>query len=227
MLFTQHVYQVLLDRLQKTIPLFLFLMLYSSTVSAQSYNNSSSVFTNNSYTVCVYVLNGHLMYGSNSCKTEGAPTILSQVKRTTSDVITYLANTDKLLYVMMLNHYQCNECNLDVSKLCRYDQNGNLIPPFSDEQKNVLLDLQANYSFAICPFTEKPSVTLAQPSNASYNIPDPLKQFRSGVLAKNVECQHGLELIIKAEDGTPACVTSDGAIKLAQRGWALDAMKED
>jgi hypothetical protein len=201
-------------------------MLYSSTVFAQSYNSSSSVFTNNSYTVCVYVLNGHLMYGSNSCKTEGVPTILSQVKRTTSDVITYLANTDKVLYVLMLNHYRCHECDLDVSKLCKYDHNGNLIPSFSDDQKNVLLDLQANYSFSICPFTEKPSVTRAQSSNASYNIPDPLKQFRSGVPAKSVECQQGLDLVIKAEDGTPACVTPDGAIKLAQRGWAQDTMKE-
>jgi hypothetical protein len=174
----------------------------------------------------VYVLNGHLMYGSNSCEKEGAPTILSQVKRTTSDVIAYLANTDKMLYFLTLNHYQCHDCNLDVSKLCRYDYNGNIVPPFSDDQKKVLLDLQANFSFKICPFTEKPSTTLAQSSNASYNIPSPLKQFMSGIPAKNIECQQGLELVIKAEDGTPACVTHYGAIKLEQRGWAVGTMKE-
>ena len=218
---------LLLSNLHKIIPLILFLMLYNSAVFAQSSTNSSSAFTNNSYPVCVYVLNEHLMYGSNSCKTEGAPTVLSQVKRITSDVIAYLANTDKVLYVLMLNHYQCNECNLDMSKLCRYDYNGNLIPTFSDDQKKVLLDLQANYSFAICPFTKQSSIP-DQLGAASYNIPDPLKQFRSGIPAKNIKCQPSLELVIKAEDGTPACVTPDGAITLAQRGWIphQDAMKE-
>ncbi len=203
-------------------------MLYSSTVFAQSSNNPSYVFTNNSHAVCVYVLNGHLMYGSNSCKTEGVPTILSQVKGITSDVISYLVNTDKVLYILMLNHYQCNGCNLNASKPCNYDYNGNLIPPLSDDQKMVLLDLQANYSFSICPFTEKPSpVPVKVGTASSYNMPDPLEQFKSGVPAKNVECQHGLELVTKAEDGTPACVTPDGAIKLAQRGWTLqNTMKE-
>jgi hypothetical protein len=207
-----------LSYLQNTISLVLLLMLYNSAVFAQSYSNPSSVFTNDSDTVCVYVLNGHLMYGSNSCKTEGTPTILSQAKSITTDVISYLANTDKLLYVLILNHYQCNECNLNLSKLCTYDNNGNQIPQFSDEQKKILLDLQANFSFNICPFTSH-STSMTLPSTTSYNIPDPLKQFRSGVSAKNVKCQNGLELVIKAEDGTPACVTHNGAIKLTQRGW--------
>lgn len=220
---------LLLNHLQKIIPLVFFLMLYSSTVFAQSYNSTSPVFTNNSHTVCVYVLNGHLMYGSNSCKTEGVPTILSQAKGITPDVFAYLVNTDKVLYVVMLSHYRCHECNMDVSKLCSYDYNGNLIPSFSDDQKKVLLDLQANYSFTICSFTEKPSVTLTQPSTVTSNIPDPLEQLRSGIPAKDVKCQQGLDLVIKAEDGTPACVTPDGAIKLVQRGWALsqDIMKEN
>jgi hypothetical protein len=227
MLFILCIYHVLLSHLREIIPLVLFLMLYHSAVFAQSFTNSSSAFTNNLYPVCVYVLNEHLMYGSNSCKTEGTPTVLSQVKRITSDVITYLVNTDKVLYVLMLNHYQCSECNLDISKLCRYDYNGNLIPTFSDDQKKVLLDLQANYSFTICPFAKQSSIP-AQLGAASYNIPDPLKQFRSGVPAKNIKCQSSLELVINAEDGTPACVTPDGAITLAQRGWIphQDAMKE-
>ena len=130
----------------------------------------------------------------------------------------------------MLNHYRCHECNLDVSKLCKYDKNGNEVPSFSDDQKKVLLDLQANYSFAICPFTEKISPIPIHPSTASsYNMPDPIKQIKSGIPAKNVKCRQGLELVIKAEGGAPACVTPNGAIKLAQRGWALSqyAMKEN
>jgi|GEM_PF-2400718 len=208
-----------LGHLQKTIPFVLLLMLYNSTVFAQSTNSSSSIFTNNSYTVCAYVLNGHLMYGSNSCNTEGVPTILSQAKRIASDVISYLANTDKTLYILTLNHYQCHDCNLDSSILCRYDYNGNQIPPFSNEQKKVLLDLQANFSFTMCPFTNVSSI-MNQPSIGSNNISNPLKQFRLGVPAKNVKCQHGLELVIKAEDGTPACVTSQTMKNLVERNWA-------
>lgn len=51
-------------------------------------------------------------------------------------------------------------------------------------------------------------------------ISSPLAQFKSGIPAQEVKCQQGLQLIIKAEDGSPACVTSDTATKLMARGWA-------
>ncbi len=187
---------------------------------------NSSSYTSRNNLVCGYSLNGHLLYGSNSCKTEGIPTILSQAKGITSDVIAYLANTDKEYYILMLNHFRCHECNLDVSKLCKYDQNGNLLPSFTEEQKKVLLDLQANYSFAICPFTAKPFANQSQ-SNTVGTIgtiyQDPLKQFKSGIPAKDVKCEQGLELVIKAEDNTPVCVKSDTATKLLDRGWAKNS----
>lgn len=50
-------------------------------------------------------------------------------------------------------------------------------------------------------------------------IPSPLKQFKSGIVAKNVRCNNGF-LILKAEDGSPACVTIETGKKLAMRGWA-------
>lgn len=52
-------------------------------------------------------------------------------------------------------------------------------------------------------------------------IPDsPLKQFKSGIAAKDVVCKEGLQLVIKSKDGSPACVKLTTAPKLVQRGWA-------
>ncbi|MGI0061598.1 MAG: WD40 repeat domain-containing protein, partial [Nitrosotalea sp.] len=48
----------------------------------------------------------------------------------------------------------------------------------------------------------------------------PLKQFKSGIAAGDVKCNVGLQLILKTEDGTPACVGPDTAQKLMEKGWA-------
>jgi len=47
----------------------------------------------------------------------------------------------------------------------------------------------------------------------------PLQQFKSGIAAKDVVCINGLTLVIKAEDGSPACVTPNTANILIERGW--------
>ncbi len=51
-------------------------------------------------------------------------------------------------------------------------------------------------------------------------IISPLKQMQSGVLPKNVECKSGFELIFKATNGNPACVSPASATKLIAMGWA-------
>ena len=51
-------------------------------------------------------------------------------------------------------------------------------------------------------------------------IMSPLVQVRSGISAHDVKCVDGYSLVIKAEDGSPACVTPQTAQKLVQRGWA-------
>ena len=62
------------------------------------------------------------------------------------------------------------------------------------------------------------------PTTTSTNTPTPpltpLKQFQSGVTAKAVQCQSGFSLVLKAEDGSPACVHSSSVQILIQRGWA-------
>jgi len=63
--------------------------------------------------------------------------------------------------------------------------------------------------------------TIANPAlQTTYVIPLPLKQFKSGIAAKDVKCEPGLQIIIKAEDGSPACVRSSTAAILVTLGWA-------
>ncbi len=50
-------------------------------------------------------------------------------------------------------------------------------------------------------------------------LSSPLKQVKLGVLAGAVKCEQGLQLVIKAEDGSPACVTPNTANILIERGW--------
>ena len=57
------------------------------------------------------------------------------------------------------------------------------------------------------------------PLTNATNVLPPLEQVKSGVQAKDVQCKQGLTLIIKAEDGSPACVYPQVAQILAQRGW--------
>jgi len=57
---------------------------------------------------------------------------------------------------------------------------------------------------------------------SKYGILSPLKQFKSGTSAQQVACNAGFELIIKATDSSPACVTHSSASVLIHRGWAID-----
>lgn len=50
----------------------------------------------------------------------------------------------------------------------------------------------------------------------------PLEQFKRGTAASDVKCNDGLLLVIKAEDGTPACVKPDTAQKLMEKGWTRE-----
>jgi len=48
----------------------------------------------------------------------------------------------------------------------------------------------------------------------------PLKQFKSGISAQEVKCKKSLQLVIKARDGSPACVKPESMTKLVAWGWA-------
>src|SRR2546425_1505624 len=48
----------------------------------------------------------------------------------------------------------------------------------------------------------------------------PLKQIKSGILARDVQCSQGLILVLKSENDSPACVKETSFTKLLSRGWA-------
>ena len=52
------------------------------------------------------------------------------------------------------------------------------------------------------------------------HMDSPLKQMKSGVVASDVTCKEGLELIFKVADGSAKCVSSNTASKLVAKGWA-------
>ncbi len=48
----------------------------------------------------------------------------------------------------------------------------------------------------------------------------PKKQFAQGVSADQITCADSLQLVIKAKDGSPACVKPDHIPRLVETGWA-------
>ena len=53
-------------------------------------------------------------------------------------------------------------------------------------------------------------------------IGTPLHQIKKGISPERVYCRADLELVFKATDGSPACVTIFTKDKLVQRGWAAN-----
>jgi len=51
-------------------------------------------------------------------------------------------------------------------------------------------------------------------------IAPPLKQLKNGVSINDIKCIDGMQLILKKEDGSPACVKPEDATTLTERGWA-------
>ncbi|MDE1728887.1 MAG: hypothetical protein KGI02_08450 [Thaumarchaeota archaeon] len=69
-------------------------------------------------------------------------------------------------------------------------------------------------------FSSSESLAYGTGNTANSMFLPPLKQVKTGVLLAHVTCNRGLQLILKAEDGSPACVKPDTAQILVQRGWA-------
>jgi len=49
----------------------------------------------------------------------------------------------------------------------------------------------------------------------------PLKQFKNYIPLPNIFCKSGLVLVFKISDGSPACMKSETAQKLVERGWGV------
>jgi len=59
----------------------------------------------------------------------------------------------------------------------------------------------------------------------THNQMSPLQQFKLGIAARDVICKEGLQLVIRAENSSPACVMPQSAKKLIQLGWAMQGEK--
>ena len=87
----------------------------------------------------------------------------------------------------------------------------------------------ASVSFVVVPnanFTQSSQIVSETTSKFSVGsqtmtLNFPLKQFRSGIAAKDVACRQGLQLIFKFEDSSPACVTEQTAQILVKRWWGM------
>ena len=52
-------------------------------------------------------------------------------------------------------------------------------------------------------------------------IPSPLKQFKSGISAIDIQCKEILQLVFKTRDGSPACVKPSSILRLVTQGWII------
>lgn len=68
--------------------------------------------------------------------------------------------------------------------------------------------------------TQGPSQGQNMTVSSSSVLPLPLQQLRSGISAQDIKCRYGFTLVIKSEDGLPACIHPGDVTKLVQRGWA-------
>ncbi|OLB90453.1 MAG: hypothetical protein AUH25_04865 [Thaumarchaeota archaeon 13_1_40CM_38_12] len=151
--------------------IILVLSVSSSNLSfAQSYNNSSNNTASNLSSVfCGYDLWGDLYlveHGTGDlCNSKGTPTLLSKSKGMLSpDGIQQLVGRDRQLYAFMwIKSTTVSYSDLEISKMCQYDKNGNFVGSLSDIQKEVLIDLKNNFGIYICPFTGTPTPLLSPP----------------------------------------------------------------
>lgn len=86
-----------------------------------------------------------------------------------------------------------------------------------ESEKKVTLEEQIGLE-ATDPDTDQTDMDATEPVDDQ--ILAPLKQISSGVSASDVVCKEGLELIIKASTGSPACVSLSTSLALVERGWA-------
>jgi hypothetical protein len=74
-----------------------------------------------------------------------------------------------------------------------------------------------------CPFVEVAAMEdtmMEDTMEETMTVAAPLKQMEEGVAPEDVQCNAGLQLLLKASDGSAVCVTENTASILIQRGWA-------
>ncbi len=91
----------------------------------------------------------------------------------------------------------------------------------SADSKSVFYMIQASRPYAFLNFTSG-IYKIELNHDTDTHIETPLQQFESGIPASEVVCKEGFQLILKKEDGSPACINSENVtILVSQRGWGL------
>lgn len=106
--------------------------------------------------------------------------------------------------------------------------NANITIPYfiknqtATDYSNIYYSTSKSFQFQISDATEsKIGNQLPIGTTFKSTLDSPLRQFKSGIKAEDVKCGSNLHLIIKAEDGSFACVTIKTGIKLVLREWAV------
>ena len=79
---------------------------------------------------------------------------------------------------------------------------------------NMTMTTNENMTGTSTKMTEKPT-------NMTMTMVTPKEQVASGVQPKDVKCESGFELILNQFNSRPACVKSDVASMLVERGWGM------
>ncbi|MGI0087848.1 MAG: hypothetical protein ACREBI_07785 [Nitrosotalea sp.] len=116
---------------------------------------------------------------------------------------------------------------LNVTKEVTSDAKGklsiNFTIPANTESGNYTSKIEM-YQYGLAyPLSGVETLYLNVKTNSVHTVPEsPLQQFKSGTAASDVKCNDSLQLVFKTEDGSPACVSSNTAQILIERGWALN-----
>jgi hypothetical protein len=101
--------------------------------------------------------------------------------------------------------------------------------------KEIVGDIPIKITFGIIsdltPIIQNNSTENKSPDHGATGVPimgfeSPLHQFKSGIAAKDVQCNNNMKAIIKKSDGLPACVKPESVSKLLIRGWAMLNLKD-
>lgn len=92
-------------------------------------------------------------------------------------------------------------------------------------QNATTLTMAQNSTNSSATMSQKTNETLGVQETVSIAknqtvIEPPLRQLKNGVSINDIKCIDGMQLILKKEDGSPACVKPEDVTVLKERGWA-------
>ena len=138
-------------------------------------------------------------------------TVVSLEENTTKGFTEYEINVEKFLK----NPQTSNTIFVKSSGVASSDIKLSIDKIFSEQDRVFLLLNEINGLYQVSPHSF--NALLFNPDE-EFLLP-PLTLHRAGISSEDIVCRDNLELVLKASDKTPACVTSNTKAKLVERGW--------